>query len=144
VLREQQPVVLAPCDNSPAAAHLTCRRQQFVQLSLHLASINSAPQHILANPDAAVAWGQEVFCRAYSLQVLARSEHHSTACLNLLPLQRLPGQLCLQECCQNECSPVCLGNCASRSAVTLSALLSAGATVPPGVLPEQVLSCLAD
>lgn len=39
----------------------------------HLAAINSAPQHITANPEALARWGQELLCRVYAMRVVASS-----------------------------------------------------------------------
>ncbi|GAX79291.1 hypothetical protein CEUSTIGMA_g6732.t1 [Chlamydomonas eustigma] len=40
------------------------------RLCLHLAFVNKAPQEILGNDDLVVAWAQEIWSRAYALQVV--------------------------------------------------------------------------
>lgn len=41
-------------------------------LSLHFAMLNSAPEAVQVNPDALIVWIQELYSRAYALQVVAR------------------------------------------------------------------------
>ncbi|GLI64679.1 hypothetical protein VaNZ11_008032 [Volvox africanus] len=46
-------------------------RQRLLLLAAHLAAVNKAPVSIQANPDALIVWLQELYCRAYALQVVA-------------------------------------------------------------------------
>ncbi|KXZ53411.1 hypothetical protein GPECTOR_7g1308 [Gonium pectorale] len=44
---------------------------RLLALAAHLASTNRAPEDLQANPEALAVWLQEVYCRAYALQVVA-------------------------------------------------------------------------
>ncbi|GIL73577.1 hypothetical protein Vretifemale_3717 [Volvox reticuliferus] len=55
-----------------ADADADTNRQRLLLLAAHLAAVNKAPASIQANPDALNVWLQELYCRAYALQVVAR------------------------------------------------------------------------
>lgn len=56
---------------NPASA-ACCSQQLLLELCLHLASVNRAPGEMQSNPEALVVWFQELYSRAYALQVVAR------------------------------------------------------------------------
>ncbi|GFR49566.1 hypothetical protein Agub_g11613 [Astrephomene gubernaculifera] len=45
--------------------------QRLLVLAAHLASTNRAPEGVQASPEALAVWLQELYCRAYALQVVA-------------------------------------------------------------------------
>ncbi|MEW5306084.1 MAG: hypothetical protein WDW38_010021 [Sanguina aurantia] len=47
------------------------REQLMKDLSLHFAMLNAAPEAVQVNPDALIVWIQELYSRAYALQVVA-------------------------------------------------------------------------
>lgn len=51
------------------------------RLCLHFAAINRVSDELLASGETVVAWVQEIFSRAYSLQVVARWVHTLSNCL---------------------------------------------------------------
>lgn len=53
---------------------LQCRVILAQELCAHFAATNQAPEHVQTNPDALALWVQELMCRAYALQVVARWE----------------------------------------------------------------------
>lgn len=52
--------------------HFNRREQLMKDLSLHFAMLNAAPEAVQVNPDALIVWIQELYSRAYALQVVAR------------------------------------------------------------------------
>ncbi len=46
-------------------------RQRLLVLAAHLASVNRAPASVQSSPEALAVWLQELYCRAYALQVVA-------------------------------------------------------------------------
>ncbi|EFJ43204.1 hypothetical protein VOLCADRAFT_106941 [Volvox carteri f. nagariensis] len=61
-------------DDSPFSSHHHHHRseyQRLLVLAAHLASVNGAPGEVQSSPEALAVWLQEVYCRAYALQVVA-------------------------------------------------------------------------
>ena len=52
-------------------------QQRLLTLAAHLASLNRAPDSVQASPEALAVWLQELYCRAYALQVVARYDGDS-------------------------------------------------------------------
>lgn len=48
-----------------------CRNTRVMDLFMHLAAVNSAPEHITSNTEALALWVQELLSRAYAMQVVA-------------------------------------------------------------------------
>lgn len=46
--------------------------ERLLVLAAHLAAVNQAPAAVQSSPEALAVWLQELYCRSYALQVVAR------------------------------------------------------------------------